>query len=113
MSITLAQVRAFAVGLPDVTEAPHHHFSSFRVAGKIFVTAPPDEAHIHVFVPEDMREQALAMHPAFLEKLLWGGKVVGLRATLANAAPSEIKRLVRAAYDHKATATKPARQSRR
>ncbi len=113
MSITLAQVRAFALALPGVIEAPHHHFTSFRVAGKIFVTAPPDERHIHLFVAEDVREQALAMHPAFLEKLLWGGKVVGLRASLAHAAPSQIKRLVRSAYDHKAATTQRARQSRR
>ncbi|MEY3251945.1 MAG: hypothetical protein RL227_918, partial [Pseudomonadota bacterium] len=44
----IATVRTFALGLKDVTEEPHHHFSSFRYQGKIFVTVPPDEEHIHV-----------------------------------------------------------------
>ena len=79
------EVRRHALALAETTEAPHHHFSSFRVRGKIFVTVPPDGEHIHLFVDEPTRELALAMHPEFLDKLLWGGKVVGLRATLVQA----------------------------
>ena len=48
----LADVRAIALGLPEATEAPHHDMTSFRVRGKICATAPPDEAHVHVFVDE-------------------------------------------------------------
>ena len=75
----LDAVRRYALSLDAVTEEPHHHFSSFRVRGKIFVTMPPGEQFIHVFLAEDDREPALAMYPTFIEKLLWGGKVVGLR----------------------------------
>src|SRR6478672_5062537 len=46
----IAAVREFALGLPEATEEPHFDFASFRVRGKIFVTVPPDETHIHVFV---------------------------------------------------------------
>jgi len=88
-----------------VTEEPHHQFSSFRVRGKIFVTIPPGEEHIHVFVTEEQRERWLAMHPEFLEKLLWGGKVVGLRASLPVAQPSVIKSLITSAWQHKAPKT--------
>ncbi len=59
----LAQVRKYALSLPGVTEEPHFDRTSFRVGGKIFVTARPAESHIHVFVPEEYREPALAMHP--------------------------------------------------
>jgi hypothetical protein len=97
-----ATLHKFAMSLPEVTEAPHHNFGSFRVRGKIFVTVPPDRVHVHVFVSEAHREQALAMHPGFTEKLLWGGKVVGLRVHLAQGDVSAIKQLVRQAWHHKA-----------
>ena len=90
------------MSLPEVTEEPHFKYSSFRVRGKIFVTVPPDEEHIHIFVPDELREQALATSHDFLEKLRWGGKVVGLRATLARASPAVVNRLVNLAWASKA-----------
>lgn len=98
----VARVRRFALSLPEATEEPHFDYASFRVRGKIFVTVPPDEAYIHVFVGDDEREQALALHPVFLEKLLWGGKVRGLRVRLATASPSVVDELVRKAWMRKA-----------
>ena len=98
----LAQVRKLALSLPEVTEEPHFQFSSFRVRGKIFVTVPPDGKHIHVFVGDQQREPALAMHPEYLSKLTWGGKVVGLRAELGPADAGVIGELVRHAWKAKA-----------
>lgn len=100
-------VRTAALALPDTTEEPHHHFGSFRVRGKIFVTVPPDQEHIHVFLEEQDRELALATYPHFTEKLLWGGKVVGLRISLATASAPAVKALVRKAYEHKSSKTSP------
>lgn len=97
-----AAVRAIALSLPEVTEEPHHQFGSFRVRGKIFVTVPPGEKHIHVFVAEEQRELALALYAGFVEKLLWGNKIAGLRVALANAEPSAVEDLVRQAWAHKA-----------
>jgi hypothetical protein len=99
--VKFATVRAFATSLPDVTEAPHHHFGSFRVRGKIFVTVPPGREHIHVFVAEQQREEALALYPAFTEKVIWGGKVVGLRVALAVADAQAVQHLIRQAWEHK------------
>ncbi len=96
-----ATVRKYALSLAEVTEEPHHHFGSFRVRGRIFVTVPPEQEHLHVFVSEEQRELALALHPEFTEKLLWGGKVVGVRVTLANARAEAVKALVRQAWEHK------------
>ena len=102
--MNIAQVRQYALALPEVTEEPHHHFSSFRVRGRIFVTVPPDGLAIHVFVNEQQRETALALHPAFTEKLLWGGKVVGLRVTLEKAKPAVVRQWVLFAWQLKAPA---------
>lgn len=98
----LTEVRRFALSLPEVTEEPHHHFSSFRVRGKIFVTVPPENEHIHVFVDDTSREQALALYPEFIEKLLWGGKVRGIRVQLGAASPTAVKNLIRSAWASKA-----------
>jgi hypothetical protein len=104
-TLTLAQVRRLALALPETTEAPHFDRTSFRIRGKIFVTARPDEPFIHVFVGEDAREPALAMHPDSMTKLLWGGKVVGLRIALTSAPAAAVEDLVRAAWRYKAPRT--------
>ena len=95
----LETVRTAALALPETTEEPHHHFGSFRVRGKIFVTFPPDQEHVHLFVNEEDRELALAVYSEFAEKLLWGGKVVGIRITLAKAEAAAVKAMVRQAYE--------------
>ena len=98
----LDQVRRYALSLPEVTEQPHFDYSSFRVRGKIFVTVSPGGQHLNVFVDEEQRELALAVHAAFVEKLWWGGKVVGLRVELASADGKVVNELVRQAWARKA-----------
>jgi hypothetical protein len=98
----LAEVRRFALSLPEVTEEPHFHYSSFRICGKMMVTVPPEQTHIHIFVGDEQREPALELHAAFIEKLFWAGKVRGLRVSLARAEPAVVKSLVRAAWESKA-----------
>ena len=48
---------------------------------------------------EEDRERALVLYPQFVEKLLWGGKVVGLRVALATAQVGVVKSLVGKAYE--------------
>ncbi|HEY9547625.1 MAG TPA: hypothetical protein VIR56_16565, partial [Solimonas sp.] len=81
---------------------PHFHFASFRVCGKIFITVPPEETHIHLFIGEEDRERAVALYPEFSEKLMWGARVSGLRIALAAARPVVVSALVRKAWQHKA-----------
>ena len=100
--MTLDQVRSYALSLPAATEEPHFDRTSFRVRGKIFVTARPGDGHIHVFVGDAVREPALALHAAHVEKLLWGGKVTGLRVKLAKAPVAMVRGLVRAAWAERA-----------
>ena len=98
----LGQIRRYALSLAEVTEQPHFDYVSFRVRGKIFLTVPPDGKHLHVFVAEEQRELALAVHAACVEKLWWGGKVVGLRVDLAKAEGKAVKELIDQAWARKA-----------
>lgn len=100
--MTLPTLRKFALSLPETTEQPHFQFGSWRIRGKIFATLPPGDAHIHLFVAERVREEALGMYPEFIEKLLWGGKVVGLRIAIGEAPAAVLKRLVQQAWANKA-----------
>jgi hypothetical protein len=98
----IEQVRRFALSLPEVTEKPHFQYSSFRIRGKIFATVPPEGKYLHVFVSDDEREIAMVLQPKFLEELRWGGRVVGLRVSLANAKPKVVNRLLAQAWSRKA-----------
>ena len=98
----LDAVRTAALALPDATEAPHFQYTSFRVRGKIFATAPPTGDLLHLFLPETARESALALHDAFVDKLTWGGKVVGVRVHLARADAKVVRALLALAWEAKA-----------
>jgi hypothetical protein len=101
-AMKLETVRRYALSLPEVVEAPHFDYGSFRIRGKMVATVPPGGELLHVFVPEEIREPALAMYPGFLEKLTWGAKVIGVRVHLPEADAAVVKRLVRQAWEHKA-----------
>ena len=98
--VTLAAVRALAMALPEATEAPHFQRTSFRVRGKIFATA--EAGYLHVFVGEEARGRALALHPGFIEKLPWGAKIVGLRIHLPSATEKVVAALLEQAWRTKA-----------
>lgn len=101
MAVKLDEVRKVALALPDTTEEPHHNFGSFRVRGKIFVTIPPGGELLHIFLPAEQRELALAMDPEFLEPVHWGSKILGVRAKLPLARKATVLSLVRQAYAFK------------
>lgn len=46
-----------------------------------------------------LREQALAAYPEFIEKLLWGGKVAGIRMVLDAAPSARAKSIVSQAWE--------------
>lgn len=100
--MNVEQVRRYALSLPDATEEPHFHFTSFRIGGKIFATMPPSNALLHVFAPQTDREAAIAAHPDVCEALHWGKRVVGIKIQLGAVSPALVEDLLRAAYDSKA-----------
>lgn len=111
--MTLAQVRKHALSLLGTIEEPHFDRTSFRVKGKIYATARPSDPHINVLVPEETREPALAMHPEYISRLLWGGKVVGIRIVLSSADSMIVKDLVSAAWKWKSQGSKVNGSARR
>ena len=101
-TMTLEQVRTFALSLPEAHEEPHFDRTSFRIRGKVFLTARPSEDHVNVFVPEEARVEALDTHPESVSELLWGKKPVGLRVELAGLPTAVMEELVRSAWESKA-----------
>jgi len=100
--MTLEEARKFALSLPEATEEPHFEFTSFRIGGKIFASAPPGGEYLHVFVPEEVREVALVRGADFLEELHWGKRVLGLRVMLLSATPADVRALLIQAWADKA-----------
>lgn len=98
----LSTVRRFALSQPEVEERPHFDYGSFRVRGRIFATIPPDQKYLHVFAADDDRVRAFALFPEWAEKLLWAGKVVGVRVLLAKAPRPEVEALLLSAWRHRA-----------
>ena len=99
--MTIHQVRQFALSLPETTEEPHFHLTSFRVR-KIFATAPLDGEWLHIFLPETERAAALMAEPDFLEEVHWGKRVVAVRAILASAKVGVVNQLLSQAWSNKA-----------
>ncbi len=96
------RAREFALSLPGVSEQPHFEKSSFRVNGKIFVTVPPGEAYLHVFVDEAETEASVAEDPAAFAPLLWGTRQRGLRVTLAAVDGARLEELIEESWRRKA-----------
>lgn len=100
--MNLKQVRTYALSLPETTEEPHFDYTSFRVRGRIFATAPPGGTHLHVFVDEEQRAPLIATEPEVYAALPWGAKVVGVRIALAAASSVAVKRLLLQGWKRKA-----------
>ncbi|MFT3854121.1 MAG: MmcQ/YjbR family DNA-binding protein [Ilumatobacteraceae bacterium] len=98
----LADVRTIALALPEATEEPHFDMTSFRVRGKIFATAPPDEGHLHVFVDEAETAATVVESPGWCAELWWGKKLSGVRVTLAGADPERVAELLEESYRRRA-----------
>jgi hypothetical protein len=99
--MTLAEVRSLAMGLHGSTESPHHRYTSFRVRGRIYATAPVDGGVLHVFVDEKDRDRMLRLKPGAYEKLGWGRHIVGLRVDLGRAKREDVLGLLRAGWRRK------------
>jgi len=102
VGVSPATVRRLALALPDVAEAPHHDMTSYRAAGKIFATVPPQGDRVHVFVGPDEVAASCAEYPGVVEELWWGKKLSGCRVTLAGATPSMLRELLTEAWRNKA-----------
>jgi hypothetical protein len=102
MGVSLATVRRLALGLPESAEAPHHDMTSFRVAGKIFATVPPEGDRIHVFVTEDVVAAYRAEFPDAVEELWWGNKLSGCRVLLRKTERAVVRELLTESWRRRA-----------
>ena len=74
-------VRRVALALDGTEERDHHGFPSFRTRRRIFATLP-DEAHLHVMLPEEEIRAAVAEWSPWCEEKWWGKKLTALRVDL-------------------------------
>jgi hypothetical protein len=102
MGVTAATVRRLALALPEATEAPHHDMTSFRVAGKIFATLPPELDRVHIFVAADEVAAYVAEYPEAVEELWWGTRLRGCRVMLRRATSALLRELLADAWRHRA-----------
>jgi hypothetical protein len=100
-AVNIREVRRLALALPEATEQPHFHLTSFRVKGKIFATAAPDGSYMNVFVDDQQREIMVAVDPKVYETLTWGDSGY-LHVHLAAAKARDVETLLRAAWERKA-----------
>src|SRR4029078_1131167 len=84
-AMKLAEVRRFALSLPETTEEPHFYSVSFRVTATIFATVPPEDKPLHVFVDGAVLDVLPAAQPKAYEKLFWGKRVAYLRVAAPGA----------------------------
>ena len=54
--MTVEDIRALCLSLPEAQEHPHFDRASFRVRGKIFVTLPPGDARIVLKLPVEIKD---------------------------------------------------------
>jgi hypothetical protein len=99
--MNVREVRRLALALPEATEEPHFHLSSFRIKGKIFATLAPDGSYMNVFVDDEQREIMVNVDPKAYESLRWG-KIAYLHVHLAAAKARDLKALLRSAWERKA-----------
>ena len=101
IAVNVKDARRLALALPEATEQPHFHLTSFRVKGKIFATAASDGSYLNVFVDDEQREIMVAVDPKAYETLKWG-KIGYLHVHLGAAKARDVKTLLRAAWERKA-----------
>lgn len=101
MSVTIDEARQLALGLPEVTEQPHHDLASFRVRGRIIATVP-DGGHLRVMLDEHEIKAATAEHPTSCRELYWGKRLACLVVDLANVSAPQLRELPTEAWLRKA-----------
>ena len=99
--LSLKEVRAMALALPEVTESDHWGHPSFRIYGRIFVTVP-DSAHLNVMIDPFDVEGVVRDEPAACHELRWGQEVRGVQVSLEKASRGLIANLLEVAWRRKA-----------
>lgn len=91
---TQDQVRAFALGMPEVREGSHQGRADLRVRNKIFLTFPEDGATVNIKTTPAGLDMLLRSGDMYRD--VWGGRWVGVE--LARVAEDELRNLLVEGY---------------
>jgi hypothetical protein len=101
--IMLAEIRSYAMALPDVEEKPHFRLPGFRVADKLLAHLERGDAHAIVCVGQEEARTAAAREPDVYEEVWRNGRIfVGLRADLAKVTKERMRELIEHAWRNRA-----------
>jgi len=100
----MAEVRAWALSLPESTEQPHHDIGSFRVRGKIFATVPDDKC-VRIMVDEHEILAVTSAHPDAFRPVYWGTRLSCVSVEIAGAPKDLVRVLLTEAWIRKAPAS--------
>jgi hypothetical protein len=101
--ITLADIRSYAMALPDVVEKPHFRLPGFRVADKLLAHLEKGDAHAIVCVGQAEAKTAAADQPDVYEEVWRDGRIfVGLRVDLAKVTKKRMQELIEHAWRNRA-----------
>jgi hypothetical protein len=90
-----ADVRGFAVSLPEATEGSHFDRADFRVHNKIFAALPPDGRTVNLKI-DPIALDMLLRDGSKVYRDVWNGRWVGVE--MSAVSPAEVERLVVEAY---------------
>ena len=98
--MTPDDVRALALAFPETAEQPHFERTSFRVAGKIFATMPPDGESANILLAEE--DARAAADADEVELLWWGRRLSGVRVALVAVDRAELAELLEDGWHRRA-----------
>jgi len=112
--LTLADLRGYAMALPDVEEKTHFRLPGFRVADKLLAHLQHGDTHAIVCVGRTEAEAAAAAEPEVFEEVWRSGRIfVGLRVDLAEVTEDRMRELVEHAWRNRAPKRLVAEYDRR
>jgi hypothetical protein len=101
--IMLADIRRYAMALPDVVEKPHFRLPGFRVADKLLAHLEKGDAHAIVCVGQEEARTAVANEPDIYQEVWRNGRIfVGLRVDLTKVTKKRMRDLIEHAWRNRA-----------
>jgi hypothetical protein len=105
--ISLSELRAFAMTLPEVEEGPPvqaaRRIAAFKVAGKSFVGVEKGGVTMTVSLPEKESKAIAAGNATAYEEIWRNGKIfMGLRVDLSKVPTSQVRALIEKSWRHSA-----------
>lgn len=99
----LADVRRFALALPETVEKTHFGMPGFRVQDKGFVTVTKDGARVFLHTSAEDVAAAIAAAPEIYRELRRGPTLIGIDADLARIPIDRLQELITQAWRNRAT----------